>query len=139
MLAELLRELADRRRLAGAVDADDEDHARLRADVQRRRLAEQLRDLLRERLAEIAELAAGLEPANELGGGAHADVAADQRLLEPLPVLLVARIEGSRGELAGERAAALPERIAQTAEESGALLLALPRPVGIAEELCPRP
>ena len=85
------------------------------------------------------ELAAGLEPADQLRGGANADVAADQRLLEPLPVLLVARIEGSRGELAGERAAALPERIAQTAEESGALLLALLRPVGIAEELCPRP
>ena len=86
--------------------------------VQRARVAEELGDLLRERVAEVAELAAGLEPAHELGGRAHADVALDQRLLEPLPGLLVAGVEGGGGELACERAAALAERVAQPAEEA---------------------
>ena len=45
----------------------------------------QRRDLLRERLVQVAELAARLEPPDELGRRAHADVAGDQRLLEPLP------------------------------------------------------
>ena len=67
--------------------------------VERAGLAEQLGDLLGERLAEVAELAARLEPADELGGRADADVARDQRLLEPLPVLVVAGIEGRGGEL----------------------------------------
>ncbi len=112
VLAQLLRELADRRRLARAVDADDEDHGRLLAEVERPRLAEHRRDLLLERLAQIAELAAGLEPAHELRGRADADVAVDEGLLEPLPVLRVAGIEGRRRQLARERPPALAERVA---------------------------
>ena len=81
------------------------------------------------------ELVAGLEPAHELGGRAHADVALDQRLLEPLPVLVVAGIEGRRGELAGERAAALAERVAQAPEEAVALLGRLLRPLRITQQL----
>ncbi len=50
VLGELARELADRRRLPGAVDADDEDHARLAVERERRRLAEERLDLLDERL-----------------------------------------------------------------------------------------
>ncbi len=138
VLAELLGELADRRRLAGAVDPDDEDHARLRGDVQGRGLAEQVGDLLRERLAEVAELAAGLQAADQLRSRPDPDVTADQRLLEPLPVLLVARVEGRGGELARERAPALAERVAQAPEEALALLRALLRPLGVAEQLCPR-
>ena len=85
VLAELLRELADRRRLAGAVDADDEDHRRAGRERQRRRRPEQRRDLLGERLREVAHILAGLEPRDELGRRLDADVGAEQRLLEPLP------------------------------------------------------
>ena len=48
-LAQLLRKLPDRGRLTGAVDADDEDHARRAGEVERGGLAEHLRNLLRER------------------------------------------------------------------------------------------
>ena len=117
--------------LPGPVDADDEDHGRLVRDVEDRRLAEELGHLLGERRVEIRELAARLEPPHELGGGADADVAGDERLLEPLPVRVVAGIErGRRHDLAGERAARLRERVAQPREEAAALLLAAraPRP-----------
>ena len=137
VLAELLRELADRRRLAGAVHADDEDHGRLVRDVEARRLAEERRHLLRERRREVGELAARLEPAHELGRGAHADVGREQRLLEPLPRLVVVRVERRDRDLLGERAAAARERVAQPAEEPGALDLGLVRPLGVAEKLCP--
>ena len=106
-------------------------------ELERAWLAEHRRDLLLERLAEIGQIAARLEPADELGGGAHADVAVDQRLFEPLPVLLVAGIEGRRRQLARERAPALAERVAQASEEADPLLLGL-LPLGVTEELCPR-
>ena len=89
MLIEVVRELADRRRLAGAVDADDEEDARLLSDAQRPRLPKHGRRLLDERPGEIAGYAAGLEPLDELGRGGHADIGGDQRLLEPLPRLVV--------------------------------------------------
>ena len=92
-------------------------------DVERRRLAEELGDLLRERRAEVADRAAGLEPAHQLGGRAHADVAGDQRLLEPLPRALVAGVERRDDDLLRQRAAALRERVAQPAEESAPLFL----------------
>ena len=131
VLGELRRQLADRRRLAGAVDADDEDHTRPCRDVECARIAEQLCDLLRERLAEVAERAARLEPAHELGGRAHADVGLDQRLLEPLPRELVARVEGGRGDLLGERAARLRERVAEAREEPRPFRLRLGGGVGL--------
>ena len=127
MLAELLRQLSDRGRLAGAVDADDEDHARRRGHIERSGLAEHVRDLLCERRAEIAELVPGLEAADELSGRADAHVALDQRLLEPLPVLVVAGIEGRGGELAREGAPALAERVAEPSEEALLLLGSLLR------------
>ena len=67
------------------------------------------------------DLAACFEPAHELGRCAHADIRADQRLLEPLPRKLVAGIERRRGQLLRERAPALRERVAQPREHSGAL------------------
>ena len=70
---------------------------------------------------------AGLEAADQLSGCANAHVALDQRLLEPLPVLVVARIEGRGGELAGERAPALAERVAEPSEEALLLLSSLLR------------
>ena len=130
-------ELADRRRLAGAVDADDEDDARALGQVQRSRLAQHLGDLLRERPIEVGQVVASLQPAHELGGGADADVALDQRLLEPLPVLVVPGIEGRGGELARERPTALAERVAQPSEEAVLLLGGLLRPVRVAQQLCP--
>jgi hypothetical protein len=42
---ELRRQLADRRRLAGAVDADDEDHMRLVAEIELQRLGDRLQHL----------------------------------------------------------------------------------------------
>jgi hypothetical protein len=105
MLGKPRGELADRGRLPGAVDADDDDHGGLVRDVENRRLAEQLGHLLRERRVQIRKLTARFEPAHELGGRAHADIARDQRFLEPLPVGVVTGIERrSRRELSGQRA-----------------------------------
>jgi hypothetical protein len=94
VVGERSRELADGRRLARPIDADDEEDRRpARGPSKRRRNAEQGLDLLRERLAEVTELTAGLEPPDELGGGRNADVGADQRDLEPLPRVLPRRVE----------------------------------------------
>jgi hypothetical protein len=113
VLREPRRELADRRGLAGSVDADDEDHGRLVSNVEDRRLAEELRHLLREGGVQIRELSARFEPPHELRGGPDADVTGDQRLLEPFPVRVVAGIERRRrGELARERPARFRERVA---------------------------
>ena len=141
VLRQPRRELPDRRGLAGAVDADDEDHGRLVGEVEHRRLAKQLRRLLREGRVQVRELPARLEPPHELGGCAHADVAGDQRLLEPLPVGVVARVERRcGGELAGERPARLRERVAQPREEAAAaLLLGRRRRVRFAQQLSPAP
>src|SRR5581483_6488247 len=127
VLAQAVRELADRRRLAGAVDADHEDDARSFPDRERPRLAEERRGLLCKRLVQVAELRPRLEPPDELRGGAHADVRGDQRLLEPLPRLLVLRVERGGGELLRQRSAALSERVAQAREEAGPSLLGLRR------------
>ena len=136
VLPQLLRELAHGRRLAGAVDADDEDHGRLGAESDRGRGAEQLLDLLGERLAEVADLAASLEAPHDLGRGADADVAVDERFLEPLPGFLVGGVERAGRDLGRQRAAALRERVAQAAEEAAPLRL-VGRGRLVTEELCP--
>ena len=105
--------------------------------VERRRLAEKRRDLVRERFAEIAELAARLEPLHELRRRRHADVGLDQRLLEPLPREVVAGIERRDRDLLRERAPRLRERLAQPREPAGALRLGLGRSVGFAQQLSP--
>ena len=135
VLAQLLRELADRRRLAGAVDADDEDHRRLVRDVERRRLTEERGDLLRERARELAQVLPRLEAPDQLRGRAHADVRVDQRLLEPLPRRVVLGIERRDDDLLGERTARLAERLAQAAEETAALLVGLGARVRLAQQL----
>ena len=104
-----------------------------------RRLAEERRDLLCERCVQVAELAARLEPPHELRRRGHADVALDQRLLEPLPVRRVARVERRGRDLADERAPRLRERVAQPREHAGLLLLALGSRIGLAEKLSPAP
>jgi hypothetical protein len=129
-VAQVPGELADRRRLAGAVDADDEDDRRLVADVDRvvaraGQLGEQLGQPAGERLAadERALLGFALEPLDHLGGGACADVGVDQRLLEPLPGRLVeVALEQRRLDLGGERLARLAHRVAQAAEETASAI-----------------
>jgi hypothetical protein len=82
-------------------------------DVEHRRLTEELGHLFRERRVQVRELAARLETTDELGSRTDADVAGDQRLLEPLPVRIVARIEGGgSGDLARQRTPRLGERVA---------------------------
>ena len=131
VLAQLLRELADRRRLARAVDADDEDHGRPRAERRASRgCAEQRLDLLGERLTEVGQLTARLEPPHDLGRRRHADISVDQRLLEPLPRLLVAGSKPRR-ELGRQRPPALRERVAQPPEETRLLGL-------VAQPVAPR-
>ena len=139
VLAELLRQLADRRRLPGPVDADDEDHRRFGAQVEARRAAQELRGLVAERGAQLAGYLARLEPLDELGRRRDPDVGRDQRLLEPLPCLVVARVERRRRDLLGQRPAALPERVTQAREEAGLLVRRLVARVGVAEKLAPAP
>ena len=137
VLAQAARELADRRRLARAVDANDQDHARLPAEAEPAGLAEEARGLLNEGFAEIAELAARLEASDELRSRRHADVSGKQRLLQPLPGRVVGWVEGSGRDLLGQRSAALAQRVAQTREESARFRARL-RPGGIvAEQLRP--
>ena len=127
MLGELAGELSDRRRLSGSVHAHDENDARVAAEGERGRLAEERFDLLDERLLEVSGNAARLEPAHELGGRGNADVAADERLLEPLPGLVVRGVERRRRELGGQRTAALRQRLAHASEEACALAGRPPR------------
>ena len=131
-LAQVPGELADGRRLARAVDADDEDDGRVRADVDRvvagaGELGEQLGEPLRERLAadEVALLRLALEALDHLGRRAGAHVGEDQRLLEALPGLLVeVALEERRLHLGAERLARLAHVLAQAAEEAAPALLA---------------
>src|SRR5204862_59968 len=89
-------ELADRRRLAGAVDADRHDHGRRVAHVDpvlagAGDVGEHLRQAPAERLAadDLATRRPLLELADDARGRRRADVGHDQRLLEALPRLLV--------------------------------------------------
>ena len=135
VLAQLLCELADRRRLAGAVDADDEDHGRRVRDVECRGLAEERGDLLCQRARELAQILPRLEAPDQLRRRAHADVRVDQRLFQPLPRRIVLRIEGGDDDLLGERTPRLPERFAQAAEETAALLVGLGARVRLSQQL----
>ena len=134
LLAEVPRQLADRRRLAGAVDAGDEDHRRLRGEVDpvlagASDLGEQLGQTRRERLSPGYPALGGLalELSDDLRGRRRADVGVDQRLLEPLPRLVAQILEQRRLDLAGERLAGLAQVLAQPAEHPAAPLLSLGR------------
>ena len=96
-------------------------------------LREELRGLLDERLAEVAEPIAGFQPLHELGCRGDADVGGDQRFLETFPRLVVGGVERLERQLLGQRAAALAERVTETREEAAALLLFPRRLVGLAE------
>src|SRR5205823_2321662 len=111
--------------------------ARALVHVEGARLAEHRRGFVGERLGEVADLAARLQSPDELCRCRNAHVSCDERLLEPLPGLVVGRIERGRGKLIGERSPALAERVAQAPEEAGLRLLLL-SPLLVAEERGPR-
>jgi hypothetical protein len=102
-------------------------------------LSEELGYLLGECGVQIRELAAGLQPPDQLSCRADADVAGDERLLEPLPVRVVAGIEGrSSDQLAGESLARLRERVAEAGEEAAApFVVRLRRRIRLAQQLSP--
>jgi hypothetical protein len=137
VLAQATRELPDRRGLAGAVDADDEDDAGLPVEAEPARFSEQRRGLLGQGLAQLAELLARFQPADELGRRRHPHVRGDKRLFQTLPGLVVRGVERRRRELLGHRPARFAERVAKASEEPLALLLGLVRRLGVAEKLAP--
>ena len=139
MLAEALGQLADRGRLAGAVDADDEHDRRPLGDGQRPRLAEQLLQLFRERRAEVAvgPRASSRRTSSAVAGTPTSAMISDSS--RPLPGLVVRRVEGGERYLGGERLAALRERVAQAREEATPGLLRLGRAIRVAQQLAPRP
>ena len=63
-----------------------------------------------------------LEPLDHRGGGRRADVGEDQRLLEPLPGLVVDAVEEAGRDLLGQRLAAFREALAQALEDAPAPL-----------------
>ena len=136
MRLELQRQLPDRRRLSGPVHPDDQDHARLAGEGQARRATEQGLHLLGERILQLTDLTPLLEPPYELCSRRDADVAPEERLLEPFPRRVVARIERRRRKLLGERAAALRQRLAHPREDSRALRLVGRRRL-VAQQLSP--
>ncbi len=137
MLAELLRELADRRRLAGAVHADDEDHRRLVREVERRRLAEERRDLLGERRVRARSgPGAPRAGARARPSRARRRRAVDQRLLEPLPRRVVVRVERRDRDLLGERAARLARATRAGVRRSPPRLLASRTPASASPRSC---
>src|SRR4029079_16342354 len=113
-----------------------EDHGRRGPESDGWRRAEQLLDLLGERLAEVADLATRLEAAHDLRRRADAAVTVDERFLEPLLGFLVGGVERAGRDLGRQRTAALRARVARTPKEAGPLRL-----VGcgrlVTEELCP--
>ena len=136
VLAQPVGELADRRRLARAVDADDEDHARAVVDGQRPRLAEQRLDLAGERGLEVVEIAPLAQPLDELHRRRHAHVCADQRLLERLPRVVVERVEADQPLT--DRPSRASERAAEPPEEARGLCLRICLRLGLSEQLTPR-
>ena len=152
LLPQVPGELADRRGLAGPIDASDHDHRRRGEQLDRSfgrpgDVGHQLDEAAREGLAalELAALRLLLELLDDLGRRRGADVGHDQRLLQALPRLFVERLEQRRLDLGGERLAGLREVVAQAPEEPAAPLLVLlagsrdggRRAVGDDEELRP--
>ncbi len=130
-----MAQLSDRRRLPGSVHADDEDHRGAVGEVQAGWVAEEVGRLPAQRGAELADIAAGLEPLDELRGRGDTHVGGNQRFLQAFPGLVVAGIEGGRSQLLGERAAALAERVAEAREEALLLRFGLVRRLRVAEKL----
>ncbi len=123
-------ELADRRRLAGPIDADDHDHRGTApqidpSEVAARDLGEQLDESVANGVGtrDATGIDLRLEPPDDVGGGLCPDVGEDQRLLEPLPCLVVELLEEARAELRLQGLAALRQTRSQTAKHASLLLL----------------
>jgi hypothetical protein len=118
LLLEEMGELGDRRRLARAVDADDEDHLRPGEGVDLERLgdrSEDLLQLLRDHLADRILADPALEPfvgeaGADLGGGARAEIGGYQSLLDRVERL---GIEGGAGQQPGQIVAEPVRRLAE--------------------------
>ena len=93
VLLEIVRQLRRGRGLAGAVDADDQDRLRpvgQRADRRARRRRQQ-RDWIAARVTSttssaVGRSAPGLQRRQDLLGQRHAEVGADQRFLQFIPI-----------------------------------------------------
>jgi hypothetical protein len=123
LVLEILGQLADRGRLAGAVDAGDHDHERLvAADIERllerlqgreQGIGERLLDALRR--IQLVALGGLLQFVEQMAGRLDADVAGQQQgfqFLEQLVVDLAAREDGL------ELAAPLGARLGQALEQA---------------------
>ena len=126
--------LADRRGLAGAVHAHDQQHRRLMGHVDAviadpGNLRQQLTQTPLEFVSSCDRALAGLalEALHDLGGRAGSDVRVDQDLLEALPRLVVERPGEGGSELAAERFTRLREVLAQPPEEAAAPRLVVRR------------
>ena len=119
---EVPRDLADRGRLAGAVDADTRiTVGSVRTSMRSPRrggLGEQLRSRSRQLLpARELTRPASFSSARPPSPSSRAHVGVDQRLLEPLPGLVVERPEDGRLQLRPERLPRLRHVLAQPPEE----------------------
>ena len=135
-----VRELADRRGLAGAVDADDQDHERLVRRIDDERLRDGLQDLehgraqrgeQRVQVAEFLALHAAAQRAQDLLGGLDADVGGDQARLEFVEDVLVDLAAGQQvGEVVGEPGIAAVELGPHAGEPALPRRPAMSRPAG---------
>jgi hypothetical protein len=122
-------ELAERRRLAGAVDARDEDDRRLGAQIDRvlsrpGDLGEQLDEPVGELLT-AGELALGrllLELGDDLRRRRGTDVGVDERFLQALPGLRREILEERRLDLGLQRLTGLAQALAQASQAARAPL-----------------
>ena len=132
---EPVGELADGRRLAGAVHAHDQDHRGVAAHVdelvigvgrtqhRRHHVGQRLEELLAR--LDGALRGALLELLDDLHGRVDAHVGEDERLLDLLPDSLVEPVEEDGAEVVAQRGARLAEVVAEAPEETGALALLL--------------
>ena len=113
LLLQMPGDLADRRRLAGAVDPDDHQHRGAVAQVDPGAVGALRRGSLRQNcdqplaqllaVGDLPRLDLVLETPDHGGGRRCADVGENQRLLEVLPRLLVDPLGEARGELGCQR------------------------------------
>src|SRR5438552_4692907 len=110
---QLGRQLADGRRLAGAVDADDQDDVRLVAEVELERLGDRGQDFFDFRghhradfrIGNIFAVTAGGERVGDAQRRLDAEIGADQHILQVLKRVLVQLAFGEdAGDVAGELA-----------------------------------
>ena len=138
LLEEQVGELGDRRRLAGAVDADDEDHLRPREGVDLEAASATGARIFSSSSATISRTAYSLRPRSNrspasrtriLAGGRRAEIGGDQRLLDLVERLLVERGLGEQaGEIVAEPVGGLAEAGREPLEPGRSSLMRAFRP-----------